>query len=92
MTAISETLKQRDARYGAYVEQARVTQNIKLSMSQSANWKLLAPDQREALEMIAVKVSRILTGDPNFTDSWHDIQGYAKLVEDRLVIDGLAGK
>ena len=23
-------------------------------------------------------------GDPNYADSWHDIAGYAKLVEDRI--------
>jgi hypothetical protein len=39
----------------------------------------------EALDMIAVKISRILTGDPNYSDNWHDIQGFAKLVENRLL-------
>jgi hypothetical protein len=44
----------------------------------------LAPDQREALAMIANKLGRILNGDPNYADSWMDIAGYAKLVADRL--------
>src|SRR5690606_10084595 len=30
------------------------------------------------------KIARILIGDPNYADNWHDIQGYAKLVEERL--------
>lgn len=47
-------------------------------------WRHLAPDQREALEMIAHKIGRILNGDPNYADSWADIAGYAKLVADRL--------
>ena len=34
--------------------------------------------------MIAVKISRILTGDPSHADNWHDIAGYATLVERRL--------
>jgi hypothetical protein len=44
----------------------------------------LMPDQREALEMIAHKIARIVNGDPNYADSWLDIAGYAQLVADRL--------
>lgn len=44
----------------------------------------LAPDQRESLEMVMHKIARIINGDPNYADSWHDIAGYAKLVADRL--------
>ncbi len=47
-------------------------------------WIRLSFSQREALEMIAHKIGRILNGDPDYADSWHDIAGYAKLVEDEL--------
>jgi hypothetical protein len=47
-------------------------------------WTGLAPDQQEALDMIAHKIARILNGDPNYADSWVDIAGYAQLVADRL--------
>jgi hypothetical protein len=36
--------------------------------------------QREAIDMIMVKLSRILCGDPNHKDHWDDIAGYAMLV------------
>lgn len=39
---------------------------------------------KEALEMIQTKVGRILTGDPTHRDSWHDIAGYAVLIEQLL--------
>jgi hypothetical protein len=29
-------------------------------------------------------MGRILAGNPSHADHWHDIQGYAKLIEDRL--------
>jgi hypothetical protein len=32
------------------------------------------------LEMIAHKIARILSGDPNHRDHWEDIAGYAELV------------
>jgi hypothetical protein len=41
--------------------------------------------QKESLEMIASKIARIVCGDSNHHDSWHDIGGYAKLVADRLL-------
>jgi len=44
----------------------------------------MAADQKEAVEMIAHKLGRIVNGDPHYDDSWVDIAGYAKLVSDRL--------
>lgn len=43
--------------------------------------------QIEALDMIALKISRILAGDPNFLDHWSDIAGYATLVANRLHVE-----
>jgi len=47
-------------------------------------WDKLDPVKRQALTVMADKIARILSGDPEYADNWHDIQGYAKLVEDRL--------
>jgi hypothetical protein len=35
--------------------------------------------------MIQHKIARILNGDPTYTDNWHDIAGYATLVEQHLL-------
>ena len=53
-------------------------------MRQSTNWPRLDHVQAEALEQIATKIGRLLSGDSKHADHWKDIQGYAKLVEDRL--------
>lgn len=84
MTDINATLQERGSRYGVFADQACIAQNIKTAMRNSPNWSSLAPDQKEALELIANKAGRILNGDPNYDDSWVDIAGYAKLVADRL--------
>lgn len=83
---ISTTLQERGSRYGAFKDHAEITQGLKDLMVGTENWKLLAPDQKEALEMVVHKIGRILNkgGDPNYDDSWVDIAGYAKLVSDRL--------
>lgn len=84
-TVVVDTiLEERGSRYGAFIDHARITQNIKVSFMDSPNWSDMPDDMREALEMIAHKIGRILNGDPNYADSWIDIAGYAKLVADRL--------
>lgn len=87
MSEISKTLKERGGRYGKFVEHARISQNIKRAMRASPNWERLSDSQREALEMVAHKTARILNGDPNYVDSWHDIVGYAALEEKILLGD-----
>jgi hypothetical protein len=84
IVGIAATLAERGSRYGSFTGHAKITQAIKRAMADSPNWETLADDQREALEMIAHKIGRILNGDPDFHDSWHDIVGYTKLVADRL--------
>ena len=84
MSGIHDTLAERGTRYGTFAGHAKIAQAIKEAMSNSPNWLRLADDQREALEMVAHKVARILNGDPDYHDSWHDIIGYAQLVADRI--------
>ena len=81
---IDNTLEERGKQYGEFADHARITQAIKLAMVNSKNWARLADDQREALAMTAHKIGRILNGDPDYADSWHDIIGYIRLVEKRL--------
>lgn len=49
-----------------------------------AGWHRLSPVQKQALTVICDKLARILSGDPNYDDNWIDLQGYARLVQERL--------
>lgn len=82
--SITATLDERGKRYGAFRTHASITQAIKSVMFNSRSDLHLEADQREALEMIAHKIGRIINGDPDYVDSWVDIAGYAQLVADRL--------
>jgi len=84
MTDINETLAQRQETHGSFESHAEISQIIKSPMKLSKSWNQLEYDQREALEMIAHKIARILNGNPNTHDHWHDIAGYATLVANRL--------
>jgi hypothetical protein len=84
MTDIETMLAERGKRYGKFTGQSEVAQALKETMRAHPNHHDLAPDQKEALDMIQHKIGRILNGDPDYVDSWDDIVGYAKLVADRL--------
>ena len=77
-------LGERETRYGDFVSHARVSQSIKSAMQHSRNWKDLRDCQKEALDMVAHKIARILNGDPEYHDNWFDILGYVRLVEKSL--------
>ena len=77
-------LAARGARYGAFKDNAAISQALKAQMRSCPKWQGLDPDMQEALEMVAQKISRILAGDPHYDDSWVDIAGYARRVADRL--------
>jgi len=47
-------------------------------------WADMDAGQRYAMFMFCAKMARLLNGDPNHKDSWHDIAGYATLVHDRI--------
>jgi hypothetical protein len=81
---LDETLTERGKRYGKFEDHADISQRIKQVMQTENGWGRLQYDQREALEMIAHKIARVVNGDPNYADSWHDIAGYAQLIADRL--------
>lgn len=81
---ISATLAERGGRYGQFIDHAKIAQGIQDVLRTAPNWDKLDVDMKQALSVIADKMARILNGDPYYEDNWHDIQGYSKLVEDRI--------
>lgn len=81
---IETVIQQRGNVYGDFSGTSLVSQNIKSAMRHSPNWQKLPEDMKEALEMVALKISRILNGDPSYPDNVVDIIGYMQLVLNRL--------
>jgi len=78
-------IEEREHTHGNYVQQAAFAQALKKMLrDQGERWKRLVPEQRESLDMICVKISRIMVGNPNTVDSWTDIAGYATLISNLL--------
>ena len=78
---IEKTLNDRDGRYGGFANVAGVAQDLQDVMRGAPGWAGLSKVQKQALTVTADKIARILCGDPNWVDNWHDIQGYSRLVE-----------
>jgi hypothetical protein len=85
LDALSATLAERGARYGDFTDHARISEAVMQALMSGMGWQRASPAQREALRIISNKLGRIVNGDPNYADSWHDIAGYARLAEARCV-------
>lgn len=82
---IDAILAERERRYGKFEDHAKISQSLQAIMRHAnSRWDKMQPDQREALEMIAHKIARIINGDPDYADSWIDVAGYATRVANRL--------
>lgn len=84
--SMKKILAQRQKTHGDFSGHAEISQNLKLAISYYAIERdcKLSDTQKEALDMIAHKIARILNGDPNHRDHWDDIAGYATLVAEEL--------
>lgn len=80
----TDILAARGSVYGPFIDNAACSQELKSVIQAHRKQRPLAPDIQEALDMIAFKISRILTGNPAYVDNWRDIAGYATLVANRL--------
>ena len=81
MSDVQKTLDKRGKNYGSYLDQSCIAENLMSQIEQEKGWKRFPPTHRQATRMIAIKLARLLNGDPNHADSWHDIAGYASLAE-----------
>ena len=82
--SINKTLEQRGELYGKFKDVAATTYALQEILRNAKNHEHMTDDLVIALDMICNKMARIVNGDPNYIDNWHDIAGYATLVEQEL--------
>lgn len=75
-------LSERGQTHGSFASNAHYGQQLRQLYRTSRHWEWMPPEHREALDMMATKISRILSGQSTFRDHWSDLAGYAKLAED----------
>lgn len=80
---ISTVLSERGTTHGDFGDNATFALQMRdLMRSMKPHWSNCTAEQRLALDEIALKIARILSGGNKTKDSWRDIAGYAKLGED----------
>lgn len=84
MSDIQATLDDRGKSYGEYADGTAIAMRLFDTVQQGTGYHAMNPGQQYALFMFCAKMARLLNGDPDHKDSWHDIAGYATLVHDRI--------
>ena len=80
---VKRTLEEREKTHGSWSTTSKVIQLIKDVIRRYAPSDIDL-QSKEALEMIAHKIGRIICGNPKELDHWLDVAGYATLEHDRL--------
>jgi len=75
-----ELTEERGTTHGNFSANARVSQELKAIIH--CENSDMTNVQREAIDMICMKLSRIASGHAHFADHWQDVQGYCQLVLD----------
>lgn len=84
---LTEVLEARQKTHGDFSDHSRITQGLKnvvameLYKRDERGQPQLAPEQREAIDMILHKIGRVIAGNPNEPDHWVDIAGYAQIAQ-----------
>lgn len=78
--ASAPLLDERAETHGDFSNVATIARLLKSVFRKGKNWDYLSHDKQEALDMIASKIGRALSGDSECKDHWRDISGYAELV------------
>ena len=85
MSDIDSTLEERGTRYGSYVDVSDLTFELFAKICERMEGREgFEPYHIEAIHMICNKLARAVCGDPMYADNWHDIAGYARLVENEI--------
>lgn len=72
-------LAEREKSHGDFRLQFNFAQELKMQLRKAPGYEFTGTTQREALDMICTKISRVLYGDASHKDHWDDIAGYAQL-------------
>jgi hypothetical protein len=90
-SSLENTLNERGQQYGNFSNQAEIAQKLKGVVYAEEGYERLSSAHREALDIILHKISRIINGNPNYVDNWHDIAGYATLIQQIIENDESGG-
>lgn len=75
----SSLIAERATTHGQWWHTALASTILREALHSIPGYTKLTPNSRESLEMIQVKIARIISGSEFHLDHWRDISGYAML-------------
>lgn len=78
-TVVEKAMATRPSTHGAFGDNADISQGIKRLIQNGPSYHLLTDTQKEVIDMVAHKLSRIAAGDPSTLDHWVDLAGYSSI-------------
>ena len=75
-----ELTAKRQHTHGSFADNAMIAQAFKGIARMSAGWAKLDDVEKETMDMVFSKFSRILSGKSMAREHWEDVEGYAHLV------------
>lgn len=82
----------RDSSYGGFSGISKTCQSFKDLARNCPSWSSLAPCEKEGIDMIFHKITRILYAPNKIRDSWVDIGGYVRATLQALDKEGIEMK
>lgn len=86
---VTNVVVARDSSYGGFSGISTTCQSFKDIARTCPSWENLSPCEREGLDMIFHKITRILYSPNKIRDSWVDIGGYVRATLQALDKDGV---
>lgn len=84
---LDETLRDKQVTNGPFEQTSELAQSFKFLMRRGPNWDDLPMDSKEALELIASHLAKILHGDHLQPKHWNDIATLARIRGKALDVD-----
>jgi hypothetical protein len=76
---LDDDLRTKQVTNGPFEDMSQLSQALKFALRRGRNWEPMGPESKEALELIATHLAKILVGDANEAKHWNDIATLARI-------------
>ena len=76
---LDDDLRNKQIMNGPFEDMSQLSQALKFALRRGRNWEPMGPESKEALELIATHLAKILVGNATEAKHWNDIATLARL-------------
>ena len=75
-----DNIRDKQAFNGSMADISQIAQALKFALRRGKNWDTLSMGAKEVLELMATRIARILSGDPNSAEHWNKLAALARAI------------